>query len=74
MITVSALGPIHAGGGTMFVAVTAPNTAVGWFLTGPGTLTPSSGHTDAAGVVSARYDAPADAANQSITVRAECYA
>jgi hypothetical protein len=73
-MTLQVLGPVRQGGGALFVAIGAPGVAVVWALTGPGTLTPTSDRTDGAGVASARYDAGAAVAGQSITVRAEAHA
>lgn len=69
-MTVLPLGAVRVGGGALFVAVGLPATAVVWTLTGPGTLTPTSDRTDAAGVASARWEAGSAVEGQVVTVRA----
>lgn len=71
---VEAAGPIHVGGGTLFLALEGPpNAAVDWQLTGPGVLTPLSDSTDVHGFAAAMYEATGAAEGNSVVVEASAY-
>jgi hypothetical protein len=71
---VQAAGPIHVGGGTLFIADEGPpNATIEWELIGPGVLTPLSDSTDVHGYAVAMYDATGAAEGNAVQVEASAY-